>query len=231
MESTKLSLIDLSKYHRIVFPEKYYYEGALSFYPIIVIDLDMNDGSLLIEILYHCTPFVEMNYDYLIMINGNKQNTIQKTGLRIPVRFLKEFKTAIDTDDATLLEQLTLPFPQEITTQILECFDHHYEIFDPITTGYEGSDRIAELLWAFSKSQEVLLDDCNTEYRNHIGNNYRTEIINLLDTLKSRINHGYFNEIEQLCDKVLGGQKFDDVDFNIFYSNLISKSLEQTKSY
>ena len=227
MEKAKQALCGLSADHFVIFPEKYYYDGILSFYPIIVHDLDMTDGTLLIEFFCQCIPFAELDYDYLVVLCKNDQDKIIPSGLRISKDFLKRLKFAIDTEDITLVEQLTPPFPEEVTTQTLECFEHQYEIFRPIVTGYEGIDRVAELLWAFSKSQEELSGDSDAEYRNHIESNYKTEILNLLRTVESRISKTDFSEISQLCNDVFNGYAFNDVSFNAFYDKLVVKSLEQ----
>lgn len=227
MEKAKQALCGLSADYLVIFPEKYYYDGILSFYPIIVHDLDMTDGTLLIEFFCQCTPFAELDYDYLVVLCRNEQDKIIPSGLRISKDFLKRLKIAIDTEDITLVEQLTPPFPEEVTTQTLECFEQQYETFSPIVTRYEGIDRVAELLWAFSKSQEELSDDSDAEYRKHIESDYKTEILNLLRTVEFRISKTDFSEISQLCNDVFNGYAFNDVSFNAFYNKLVVKSLEQ----
>jgi len=227
MEKAKQALCGLSAGHCIIFPEKYYYDGILSFYPIIVHNLDMTDGTLLIEFFCQCIPFAELDFDYLVVLCRNKQDKIIPSGLRISKDFLKRLKIAIDTEDITLVEQLTPPFPEEVTKQILECFEYQYETFSPIVTGYEGIDRVAELLWAFSKSQEELSDGSDAEYRRHIESDYKAEILNFLRTVESRISETDFSEIFQLCNDVFSGYAFNDVSFNIFYNKLVVKSLEQ----
>ncbi|ACV61738.1 hypothetical protein Dtox_0831 [Desulfofarcimen acetoxidans DSM 771] len=227
MEKAKQALCGLLSDHFVIFPEKYYYNGILNFYPIIVHDLDMTDGTLLIEFFCHCTPFAELDYDYLVVVCKNDHDKIMPSGLRVSKDFLKRLKIAINTEDTKLAEQLTSPFPEEVTTQILECFEHQYEVFSPIVTGYEEIDRIAELLWAFSKSQEELSDDSDTEYRKYIENNYKTEISSLLRTVESQIPQTDLSEISQLCNDVFNGYTFDDGSFNSFYNKLIVKSLEQ----
>lgn len=231
MEKTQQVLCDLSTRHLVIFPKTFYYDydGILKFYPIIVHNLNMTDSELLMEFLCHCMPFAELDFDYLVVICRNDHSKVMPSGLRISKDFLKKLKIAIDTEDDTLAEQLTPPFPEEVTSQMLECFEHKYEILMPAVTGYEGVDRIAELLWAFSKSQEELADDCDMEYRRLIECNLKTEIINLLKSVEPQIPNNDFIELTQLCNNVFNGQEFNDVSFNSFYDSLIIKSLEQTK--
>lgn len=227
MEKAKQALYGLSVENLVIFPEKYYYDGILSFYPIIVHNLDMTDGGLLIQFLYHCTPFAELDYDYLVVVCRNDQGKVLPSGLRISKDFLKKLKIAIDSEDATLAGQLTPPFPEEITSQIFECFEHQYEILTAAITGYEGVDRIAELLWAFSKSREELADSCDTQYRRLTECNLKTEILNLLKSVELRIPKNDFIELSQLCNDVFNGQEFNDVSFNSFYDWLIVQSQKQ----
>lgn len=227
LEKVEHSLNGLSANHSVIFPKKHYYIGILSYYPIIANDLNVTDGTLLMEFLCQCTPFSELDYDYLVLVFRNDQGQITPSTLKIPKDFLKKLKTAFDTEDASLLEQLAPPFPEEVTTAVLDCFEHQYEIFKPIISGYEGIDRISELLWAFSKSREELRDDSNIEYRKQLESIYRTEILDLLKTFESRIPQDEHSKISQLCDEVFYGLKFDDVSFNAFYDKLTAKALEQ----
>ena len=189
----------------------------------------MTAGELLMEFLCHCTPFAELDYEYLVVVCRNDQGKVMLNGFRISKDFLKKLKIVIDTGDATLAEQLTPPFPEEVTTQIMECFEYQYEILMPVGTGYEGMDRIAELLWAFSKSQEELSNDYDTEYRRRIECNLKTEILNLLKSFKLRIPKNDYIELSQLCNNVFNGQRFNDANFNSFCETLIIKSQEQVQ--
>lgn len=231
MEDSKAALNSMTKEYCITYPKQYYYESILKLYPIIVGNLDMTDAELLIKFLYCCAPIVELDYDYLVVACMNRQGEILPNGLRIPNRFLKKLKTAIDTEDAELIEQLSLPFPEEITMYILDCFEQRYEIFTTISTGYEGIERILELLWAFSKSQKELADESNSEYRKFTMSILKTEILDLLKSFESQITHNDFCELSQLCNDVFKGNEFDDAKLNAVYDKLNTKAVEQSTLY
>ena len=218
MKKAKQALESLSSNHFVIFPENFYFDGILRFYPIIVSNLDMTNGRQLIEFFYNCSHFAELDYEYLMVVFKNDHEKILPNGLRIPKNFLKKFKVAIDTEDCELAEELTSPFPEKITTQILECFKHQYEVLSPVITGYEGIDRVAELLWAFSKSREELSDGSDIRYLKHIENNYKIETLSLLKTFESQISDTDFSEISQLCNDVFNGYVFNDVSFNELYN-------------
>jgi len=226
MEKAKNILFGLSEKYNVIFPIKYYYDGILSFYPIIVHNLNMTDGELLKEFLCNCIPFTELEYYYLIVVIINDQGKVLPSVLKIPKDFFIKLKKIINTDDVILEEQLTPPFPEEITIKILDCFESKYEIFSYVDTRYEGIDRIAELLWALSKSHNELSDEIDTRYRNHIESYYKNEIKNYLSALEPRIPQTEFDDISQICNGVFNEYKFDDISFNIFFNNLINKHLE-----
>lgn len=210
----------------VVFPQKYYYDGILSFYPIIVNDLNIQDSTILMEFLYNCTSFAELDYDYLVVACKNGDNKISPSGLKIPKDFLIKYKIAIDENDASLIEKLTFPFPEEINQKFLDCFEGKYEILKPIVTGYEGIDKVAELLWAFSMYHKELNNEYDSKYKNFIETKIKTEILDFLSHIKKQISQRDFNELLQLCNDVFKGKAFNDTNLNIFYSNMINKLLK-----
>ena len=227
IEKAKQTLSGLPPEYHVSFPERDYRVGILSFYPIIVDNLDMTDSTLLMEFFLNCSPFAELDYNYLVVGWRNRCGKILSNGLQIPQELLKKLRIAIETEDITTVEQLSPPFPEEITSQFTQCFKEQYEILTPAVTGYEGIDRIAELLWAFSKSQKELLNDSNTEYRKRIGISYQTEIQDILSTARPRIPQADFSELLQLCNDVFAGYEFNDVSLNAFYEKLVIRSQYQ----
>lgn len=124
METARQARLGVSADHLVIFLEKTYFDEILSFYPIIVSNLDVTNGELLMTFLCNCKPFAELDYDYLVVVYKNDQDKVLPNGLKIAKDFLKKLKITIDTEDITLLEQLTPTFPEEVTTRILECFEH-----------------------------------------------------------------------------------------------------------
>jgi hypothetical protein len=231
MEDSKAALSSLTEERCITYPKQYYCEGILKLYPIIVGNLDMTDVELLMKFLYHCAPIAELDYDYLVVACMNGHGEIMPNGLKIPNIFLKNLKIAIDTKDSTLIEQISPPFPGEITMHILDCFEQRYEIFTTINTGYEGIDRILELLWAFSKSQKELADESDSGYRKFTESILEIEILDILKSFESQIPHNDFCELSKLCNDVFKGNKFDDAKFNVVYDKLNTKVIEQSTQY
>lgn len=227
MDNTKDALNSLAEEFLITFPKKYYYEGILKFYPIIIDRLETTNYEMLLKFCYLCTPIGSLNYDYLVVASNCKEGKIMKSGLKLSSNFLNDLKTAIDTEDEGLIEKLSPPFPEEIAQQFLDCFEQQYEIFMPSSSGYEGIDHILELLWAYSIFQKELIEEYDFEYRTSIQNNLKEEILNLVKNFENKISYDDFSELTQLCENTFKSNSFDDVELNIFNNKLISKSLEQ----
>lgn len=216
------ALSDLSTTYSISFPKHYFFDGILSQYPIIVNNFDIKDGDKLLHLLYLCTPFAELEYDYLILLCCNKPNILNAYGLKFPKRFFEIIKQAVENDDESLINELTQPFPVEVTSQMVNCFSNEYDVEQPAVTGYENVDHIGELLWALSKSRQVLIHNQDANYFNIIEKKYKDEILKLLRDIKSKIADKHFAEISNICKNVFEGEEFLDVKLNKFYNNLLN---------
>lgn len=227
INNSKIVLNSLSKEYLITYPEEYYYEGILKFYPIIADNLDITNSEELLRFLYLCTSITELDYDYLVIASRNCKSEVMPNALRVSMQFLRDYQTAIDTENEELIQNLSLPFPVEITPHFLGCFKQDEELFIPVRSGFEGIDLIAELLWAFSKSQKELIDKEDLEYLTLIENSLKTEILNLLKLFEYQIPHNDFCEISQLCEDTFRGIEFDDIKLKDFNNKIISKAIEQ----
>ena len=175
----------------------------------------------MMNFLYDCIPFTETTFDYLVVLCRNSQGEILPTGFRVSRDFFVDLRQLIDTNNEDLAEKFTPPFPIDITAQMLECFEGEYRVLSPIVTGYEGIDKVGELLWAYSKTLELLTDECDTEYRDSSSDNLKSEILNLLASFKQKISQYDYDELCLICEDVLSGQVFDDASFKEFYEKII----------
>lgn len=227
MIDSKTALSGLSEVFLLTYPEKYYNDGVLKFYPVIVDDLDVTNPEVLIKFLYLCTPIASLDYSYLVVANKNKKSQIIPNGLRIPTQFLKNLKVAVDTEDEQLIQKLSPPFPEEIAQQFLNCFDQKYELFIPTRSEYDGVDSVFELLWAFSRSKKELTADPDSDYLSSIEKNLKEKIFILLRKIENHMPYNDFCELTQICEDTFKGNPFDDVELNTFNNQLITKFLEQ----
>ena len=130
------------------------------------------------------------------------------SGLKIPKNFLGTLKQCVENDDESLVDELGLPFPIEVTSQIVDCFANVYDVEKPAVTGYENVDRVGELLWAFSKSRQVLTNYQDEAYFISIEKKYKDEIFKLLSDISDKIVNEHFTEISNICKAVFEGDEF-----------------------
>ncbi|RKN84040.1 hypothetical protein [Paenibacillus ginsengarvi] len=227
MIDSKTALNGLSEDFLLTYPVKYYNDGILKFYPIIVDNLDITNPEVLMNFLYLCTPIASMDYSYLVIANKNKQSQIIHNGFRVPIQFLKDLKVAVDTEDEELIQSLSPPFPEEIAKQFLDCFEQKYELFIPARSEYEGVDSILELLWAYSRSRKELTADSDSKYLSSIESDLKEKIISLLKKIENQMPYNDFCELTQICDDTFKGSTFDDNKLNAFNKKLITRVLEQ----
>lgn len=165
----------------------------------------MTDGDKLMHLLYLCTPFAELEYDYLILLCCNKPNILIPNGFKIPKRFFETLKQSVENDDESLMSP---PFPVEVTSQMVNCFANGYDVERPAVTGYENVDRVGGLSWALSKSRQVLMDNQDSKYFNIIEKKYKDEIRKLLGDINSKIADKHFTEISNISRLYLKARNF-----------------------
>ena len=85
-----------------------------------------------------------------------------------------------------------------------------------MVTGYEGIDRIAELLWAYTKVQELLTDERDIQYRKRTEENLKNEIWATLSLYKDKILSDDLKSIQSLCERVIQRQRFGNDEMNKF---------------
>ena len=223
LKDAEQSLSVLPLEYDAIFPIESYYKGILKYYPIIIQNFDINNGEKILELFYRCVPFAELDFDYLVIIFRNQWGIMQ-VGWKIPKENLKRLDTAINTENIAVLEQLSPSFPEEITADILKCFEHQYEIQIPRANRYEGIDKIAELLWAFSVFQRELSSEDDREYKNCVGSDLKKKIMCLLKSFDSKVTRDEYSKLNKLCNNVFNGLKFDDVRLNSFLNKVMENA-------
>ena len=222
--NTRTALKSLSEEFSISYPERYYHDGILMYYPIITLDLDVLNPEALIKLLYLCTPITAFGFDYLVIASSNKQNQIIH-GLKVPMKLLNDLKVAIETEDEELIQTISPPFPEEIGKQFLDCFTEQYDLFVHTPSEYEGIDSILELLWKFSRSSKELSSESDVDYLTSIKKHLEEKVFNELKTFNNKIPDDEYRELTQVCEVTFSGSPFDDTQLNDFNNKLISRAL------
>ncbi|SMB88823.1 hypothetical protein SAMN00017405_0535 [Desulfonispora thiosulfatigenes DSM 11270] len=216
------ALNQLQENYDVSFPVDYYSVGILKHYPIIANNLNVEDPDELTKFLYLCSSITSIDYDYLVIAVKSGINQVMPNGLKVPYNFLKDLRVAIDDGNWEVMEKLSPPFPYEISTGFLNCFEEKMNLLELATSPYEGIDSVFELLWSYSISRDILVDKIDSEYLSGILMEYEKKITNLLKVFEGKIPAKEYAVIKQVCYDVYNGGFFGDAELNNYNNSLIS---------
>lgn len=86
---------------------------------------------------------------------------------------------------------------------------------------------IAEELWAYSKSVELLIEPEDEDYLERQRQIIRENVRKMLDSLKNKISSDDIDWLTEICDEVFEGKRFVDEDFNSLIEDF-NRSWEET---
>ena len=201
-----------SKY-LIHFPDKIYTIDMLSYYPIIVDNFDMASENNLTEWLLGCIAFVDAPFDYLVILSANEFEEINSAALQFPRQMLVDVKKAIESEDYSSLDKLLHPYPVDVTAQMLDCFSEKYDLPEKKVTDVDELPigDIAEELWIYSKSVELLTEPEDACYLAAQTQDIQPNIAEMLRLLKNKLPFKDVDWLIEICDNVFSGEKFDDI--------------------
>lgn len=210
-----------SKY-MIHFPDQIYTIDILSYYPIIIDGLNLGSESNLIELIPAYIAFADSSFDYLVILSANKDKSINPTALQFPKRMLINIKQAIESEDYPSIEKLIIPYPVAASQQMLGCFKEKYDLSSTEVETLPIGD-LAEELWAYSKSGELLTDEEDAAYLITEKQNIQADITSILCALKDKLKPKDFEWLNNICNNVFSGKRFDDVLFNDVIEHFMQK--------
>lgn len=207
--------LPLQSKYSVHFPNQIYTIDMLSYYPIIVENLDIMSGNMN-EWLQGCISFVDAPFDYLVLLHTNESGEINPFALQFPKRTFINIKRAIESDDPSLLEKLLPPYPVEVTAQMLGCFSEKYDMPEknPSDAAALPVEDLAEELWIYSKSVELLSESEDANYLAAITCDIRTNVTEMLRELKNALLKEDFDWLANYCKDTFSGKRFDDALFN-----------------
>lgn len=215
-----------SKY-LIHFPNQIYTIDMLNYYPIIVDNFDIASESNLTEWLLGCIAFADAPFDYLVILSTNEYEEINPTALQISRRMFVDVKKTIESENHSLLDKMLLPYPVDVTAQMLDCFSEKYDLPKKIITDVAELHigDIAEELWIYSKSVELLTEPEDVCYLVDQTQGIQTNIEEMLRLLKDKLPVKDVDWLIEICNSVFSGEKFDDIIFNNVIEYFIQKKI------
>lgn len=223
MKAAEGSLSLLQSRFSIHFPKGIYRKKSQKYYPVVVDDLEISSENAVVALLTVCRPFAESPFDYLVILCTNGQGVIRSSALQIPNRFLKETQQSYKAKDTALPENMMLPHPVEVTAQMLNCFVEEYSL--PVSDNPLPIGDIAEELWVYSKSRELLTNPEDADYLTEELQVVQSNVEIMLHSLENKIPPEDIDRLSNVCTNVFDGGKFNDELFN----NLIEHYIEKYK--
>lgn len=86
---------------------------------------------------------------------------------------------------------------------------------------------LAEELWVYSKFVELLTDAEDTTYLVTETQNIHANITSILCTLKDKLESKDFEWLNNICNDVFSGKRFDDALFNDVIEYFMQKKMEK----
>ena len=221
-------LMELKSKFSIHFPDKFYTIEILRYYPIIVDNFDMTSQSNFTELFKGCVSFAEAPFDYLVILFANQSDKINPTALQISKQMFISFKNAIESEDYSLLDKLAPPYPVDVTKQMIDCFtEKKYLLEKNAVAGELPIGDIAEELWIYSKSLELLTGPEDADYLAAEIQSIQENIREQFPLLKGKIIPEDIEWLMKISDDVFAGKKFDDIMFNKVLEHFILVETEQ----
>ena len=221
IESAKNSLTSLSSEFNIIFPKEDIQEEILSYYPIIISDIDSTDESKLLNILYKSIDFTKTDYDYLLLLFNSEENNILHLGYKVTRKLLENARNEVNGTEIIYEDEALMLFPIEVSQKILDCFNDDYIINRAQNDKLDYVLKIGELLWSISTSREEI-EPMDISYLDGILKGYKSTINKILKEIKDDLNNDIYDYTVKTCNDVYEGKTFSNREFNKFINYIIT---------
>lgn len=193
---------------------------------IIVNNFDtvLKDNSA--AFVLNCIEFAEAPFDYLVILSANNSNHINPIALQFSRQMFIDVKKAIRSNDSAALENITYPYPVNVTSSMLDCFIGNYNLLEksPSAPDLSSIGDIAENLWIYSKSVELLSTPEDADYLASETQRLRTNITEMLQLSRDQLSKKDFDWLVDICNQVFSGKEFDDKLFNDIIEHFTSQA-------
>lgn len=219
-------LLELESKYLIHFPNQIYTIDMLRYYPIIVDNFDMTSESSIMELLQGCIAFADTSFDYLVVLFANEFDEINSIALQCSRQMFLDVRAAIESENSSLLDKLMLPYPVDVTSQMLDCFNKKYDLPEKNFTDFNKLPivDIAEELWIYSKSVELLTEPEDACYLADEIQGIQSNIAGMLRLLQEKLLSKDNDWLIEICNGVFSGKKFDDIMFNNVIEHFLQKN-------
>lgn len=224
MQIAKSSLSQLPLGHTIYFPDRIYSDGMLSHYPLLVENLEITSEKELAMLFVGFVPLLDSSFDYVVVMVTDEGKQVKPTALKIPRRMIEKIKTMIESNNEMKSDNLSLPYPTDVTDQMLKCFHDGFTLQSKRKTEHDLSpvSEIAEELWIYSKLSGLLAEPEDSDYLQTSLKSIQQNIFERLQLLTDCLLPKDIQQLSTLCESVFAGNSFDDNSFNTLVESLVT---------
>ncbi len=218
LETVEEGLAPLCADFSVHFPKTTYSMGLLRCYPIIADGLDATSGDDLAKLFLDSISFADSPFEYMVVLFSDKPGRVEPSALRLPRQFFRDVKAESESKDENQFQNLSAPFPENVTEQMLDCFPQKYELSvkrDPAPENSQIGD-VAEELWVYSKLNELLTAPEDKGFLSTSLNQVRANVSATIETLEGSMPTEHIHRLKDECKAVFSGQLFDNDNLNKF---------------
>ena len=216
IDQVNTTMTDLTSTYDAVLPKSSYRDNTFLCYPIMVKNYDPANEEMTNAFLITSISFAESPYDYLLLLLMNDIGEVLPNAIKFPKKVFQYLYNAINLGVEEAIDPLASPYPIEVNTQMLECFDGEYMIQQQASENI-WLGRIADIgeeLWMYSQNRECLIDEEDKPYLSGNLNEIKNRIDVMIKGLEQDASPDILSAVKELCLAVYEGDSFNDEKYN-----------------
>ena len=216
IDQVNTTMTDLTSTYDAVLPKSSYRDNAFLCYPIMVKNYDPANEEMTNAFLITSISFAKSPYDYLLLLLTNDIGEVLPNAIKFPKKVFQYLYNAINLGVEEAIDPLASPYPIEVNTQMLECFDGEYMIQQQASENI-WLGRIADIgeeLWMYSQNRECLIDEEDKPYLSGNLNEIKNRIDVMIKGLEQDASPDILSAVKELCLAVYEGDSFNDEKYN-----------------
>ena len=216
IDQVNTTMTDLTSTYDAVLPKSSYRDNTFLCYPIMVKNYDPANEEMTNAFLITSISFAESPYDYLLLLLTNDIGEVLPNAIKFPKKVFQYLYNAINLGVEEAIDPLASPYPIEVNTQMLECFDGEYMIQQQASENI-WLGRIADIgeeLWMYSQNRECLIDEEDKPYLSGNLNEIKNRIDVMIKGLEQDASPDILSAVKKLCLAVYEGDSFNDEKYN-----------------
>ena len=216
IDQVNTTMTDLTSTYDAVLPKSSYRDNAFLCYPIMVKNYDPANEEMTNAFLITSISFAKSPYDYLLLLLTNDIGEVLPNAIKFPKKVFQYLYNAINLGVEEAIDPLASPYPIEVNTQMLECFDGEYMIQQQASENI-WLGRIADIgeeLWMYSQDRECLIDEEDKPYLSGNLNEIKNRIDVMIKGLEQDASPDILSAVKELCLAVYEGDSFNDEKYN-----------------